>query len=318
MQDLLDEFGIQTPQISLVKPQERSTIFSLLTWLPQAYLSTVKKLKNIKTINSDIDVLVHGDTLSTVLGALAGRKVGARVVHLESGLTSGKILDPFPEEISRRIVFRLCHVAMCPNNETYQHIVKNYKKCAAINTHGNTIIDAIRISGVNRQNTNASHPYVVVSIHRFQNIYEQKRFQYLINLLTEISQSHTVKFVLHPATRKRLHRYKLYEKLEQTQGIELLPRLGYSAFLKLAAESVCVLTDGGSNQEELAAIGVPTIVLRDATERSDGLGKNALMENEVPITVLNYITQKKYLALEGHAKGIEHRPSQEIMNYLFR
>ncbi len=316
MQDLLDEFGIQAPQMPAMAAKERATVLSLIAWLPQAYRGIIRQLRQLSADGHKLEVLVHGDTLSTVLGALAGRKVGARVVHLESGLTSQKIFDPFPEEISRRIVFRLSHVAMCPNDETYQHIVKNYKKCTAVNTHGNTILDAIRLSGVSRQSAANGRPYIVASIHRFQNIYEQKRFEYLINLLIQIGLSHTVKFVLHPATRKRLHKYKLYEKLEQAQGIELLPRLGYSAFLKLAAESACVLTDGGSNQEELAAIGVPTIVMRDATERSDGLGQNALMEGEVPQNLSRYIEQKGYRALEGQTSGLERRPSKETLDYL--
>lgn len=315
MQDLLDEFGIRSPQVPAMIAQERATVLSLIAWFPQAYRGIIKQLRVLNTQGQRLDVLVHGDTLSTVLGALAGRKVGARVVHLESGLTSKKIFDPFPEEISRRIVFRLSDVAMCPNDETYQHIARNYKKCTPINTHGNTILDAIRISGVNRR-SNIVGSYVVVSIHRFQNIYEKKRFEYLIDLLIQIGQNHQVKFVLHPATRKRLHKYKLYKKLEQAQGIDLLPRLGYSAFLKMAAESACVLTDGGSNQEELAAIGVPTIIMREATERIDGLGRNALMESEAPQAIADYIAQRAYKALNGQAIGQELRPSKEIMNYL--
>lgn len=317
MQDLLDEFGVRSPQVAALPAKERSTIFSLFAWLPQAYRGIVKKLKALPVTPQYMDVLVHGDTLSTVLGAIAGKRVGARVVHLESGLTSKKLFDPFPEEIARRIVFRLSHMAMCPNEETLQHIQKNYPRCTAINTGGNTILDAIRLSGVSRSVVNDSIPYLVASLHRFQNIYEKKRLNDLVKLLQNVAINHRIKFVLHPATRKRLKKTGLYEKLEQTNNIELVPRLGYSAFLKLAAESACVLTDGGSNQEELAAIGVPTIIMRQATERSDGLGGNAIMEGEIRGTVEDYIKSKKYQELEAASTLTDaQQPSVTIVESL--
>lgn len=318
MQDLLDEFGIQSRQVPALPAKERSTVLSLLAWLPQAYGGIVKQLKKLSVSPQKMDVLVHGDTLSTVLGAIAGRRVGARVVHLESGLTSKKLFDPFPEEIARRIVFRLSHIAMCPNEETVTHMQNKHPKCEAVNTHGNTILDAIRISGVVRKTNEDAPPYVVASLHRFQNIYDQKRLLQLVELLQGIANSHTVKFVLHPATRKRLNKTGLYTRLEQTENIELIPRLGYSAFLKLAAESACVLTDGGSNQEELAAIGAPTIIMREATERSDGLERNALMEGEVPGSLIEYISCGSYQELEAEHTDKELSPSKETIDYLFK
>lgn len=316
MQDLLDEFGVKSTQIPALAAKERSTVLSLFAWLPQAYAGILKQLKNLPVKPQAMDVLVHGDTLSTVLGAIAGKRVGARVVHLESGLTSNKLFDPFPEEIARRIVFRLSHIAMCPNEETLLHMQRKHPKCESVNTHGNTILDSIRISGVTRKKPEGDAPYVVASLHRFQNIYDQKRLLSLVKTLQGVAAKHIVKFVLHPATRKRLHKTGLYEQLEQTKNIELIPRLGYSEFLKLAAESECVLTDGGSNQEELAAIGVPTIIMRDATERSDGLERNAIMEGEIEGALIEYISNKSYEALEGKSTGAELRPSREIVDYL--
>lgn len=317
MQDLLDEFGVKSRQVPAIKAKERATVLSLIAWLPQAYQSIVKNLKALPVAQKNIDVLVHGDTLSTVLGALAGRQVGARVVHLESGLTSKKIFDPFPEEISRRIVFRLSHLAMCPNQETLMHMTTKYPKCKSFDTNGNTILDAIRLTGISRNNSSPEQPYIVASLHRFQNIYDTKRLLELVELLENISNSHTVKFVLHPSTRKRLTKQGLFQRLEKVENIELVPRLGYSAFLKLAADSACVLTDGGSNQEELAALGVPTVVMRQTTERNDGLGKNTVMEGDITEDMFTYISQKKYESLENAPHSLQDRsPSANIVNYL--
>ncbi|MFY1021060.1 UDP-N-acetylglucosamine 2-epimerase [Ectopseudomonas khazarica] len=319
MQDLLAEFGIETEQTAATTAKEHATVLSLITWLPRAYTGIIKQLKSIKLKPKHINILVHGDTLSTVLGALAGRQLGASVVHLESGLTSKHILDPFPEEISRRIVFRLSNIAMCPNSETEQHMRLKYPNCQAINTNGNTILDAIRLTGVSRVTRPQESNHIVASLHRFQNIYDTKRLSKLVELLEEIADTHTIYFVLHPATRKRLDKTGLSKRLEEHKGIKLLPRLGYSEFLRLAAESACVLTDGGSNQEELAALGVPTIVMRQATERSDGLGKNAIMEGELSAGVFNYIKRKEYRALdlENNDTHFKH-PSSHIIDYLTR
>lgn len=317
MQDMLDEFGVRSPQVSAIKAQEHATVFSLIGWLPRAYRGVIKQLKCLSNMPEEVDVLVHGDTLSTVLGALAGRRYGARVVHLESGLTSNKIFDPFPEEISRRIVFRLAHIAMCPNAETLEHMKIKYPHCESVDTGGNTILDAIKISGVNRNMRDTESAYIVASLHRFQNIYDTKRLLELVDLLGEIAKIYPVQFVLHPATRKRLDRLKLLEKLQAYSGIKLLPRLGYSEFLRLAAESVCVLTDGGSNQEELAALGVPTIVMRQATERSDGLGSNAIMEGELTDGVFSFISKKQYSALESVPNLKQGSgPSKRIVDFL--
>ncbi|MDH1623626.1 UDP-N-acetylglucosamine 2-epimerase [Pseudomonas chengduensis] len=317
MQDLLDEFGVKAKQVTATTAKEHATILSLVTWLPRAYMGIIKRLKSLGLEPKCINILVHGDTLSTVLGALAGRQIGACVVHLESGLTSKKIFDPFPEELSRRIVFRLSNIAMCPNQETVQHMRGKYPKCQSIDTGGNTILDAIQLTGVNRNKYKKEPDYIVASIHRFQNIYENKRLTELVKLLENIAHTHSVYFVLHPATRKRLAKAGLSERLESHSGIKLLPRLGYSEFLRLAAEAACVLTDGGSNQEELAALGVPTIVMRQATERSDGLGRNAVMEGELSSGVLNYIAKKEYQALEVADNEVRvESPSSYIMSHL--
>lgn len=317
MQDLLDEFGVKSEQVTATSAKEHATVFSLITWLPLAYMGITKQLKALELDPKFVSVLVHGDTLSTVLGALAGRRIGACVVHLESGLTSNKIFDPFPEELSRRFVFRLSHIAMCPNPEAVKHMRANYPKCQSIDTGANTILDSIKLTGIRRAAANSEPNYILASLHRFQNIYNTKRLTNLVELLENIAHTHTVYFVLHPATRKRLAKTRLFERLESNTNIKLLPRLGYSEFLRLAAESACVLTDGGSNQEELAALGVPTIVMRQTTERSDGLGKNVVIEGELSGGVLSYLEQKRYRALETPNTDEQVKsPSIFITNYL--
>lgn len=317
MQDLIAEFGIVSPQVAAVEAHEHSTVSSLLRWLPAAYRGVKARLAELAG-EGGIDVLVHGDTLSTLIGAFAARRSAARVVHLESGLTSGRLFDPFPEELCRRLVFRMTDVAMCPNREAASYMQRTHGRHASVvDTDGNTILDAVALTGA-LQATDGRGDYAVASLHRFQNIYDGQRLRHLVHIVEEASRSLVVHFVLHPATKKRLDAAGLLVRLQDNPRVRLLPRMGYRDFLMLAAGAACVLTDGGSNQEELAALGVPTIVMRAHTERPDGLGSNAVMEAGVPGGVEAFIAARGYEDL-GHPPlriGAEG-PSERIVDALW-
>lgn len=298
MQDLIEEFGISSPQISAIPAKEHATVHALIRWLPAAYRGIKAYLR---TAGEKPIVLVHGDTLSTLVGALAARHCKAQIIHLESGLSSGRLFNPFPEEFCRRWVFRMTDVAMCPNPEAAE-FMRRHTNAKVIDTGGNTITDAVALTGAAKHARQASKAGIVVSLHRFQNVYNTKRLLALVALLEALSKTFPIRFVLHPTTLGRLTKAGLFDRLSCCRGIQLLPRMGYRDFLHLAAEAVCVLTDGGSNQEELAALGVPTIVMRACTERPDGLGQNAIMEVNVPGGVLNFI-------LGGGHEKLRHEPA---------
>lgn len=318
IQDLVDEFGIRTPLTRTVKAMERSTVGSLLWWLPLAYFGLRKSLQKIKTENTNFDVIVHGDTLSTLIGAFAGWRVGARVVHLESGLTSGRLFDPFPEELSRRVVFRLVDVAMCPN-EAAAAYMRSRHRCKVEDTRGNTILDAVAMVGAMDVARDQKPAYLVVSLHRFQNIYDSARLLELVVLLETAASRYPIHFVLHPATRKRLVHEKLFDRLAAAPGMVLSPRLGYGDFLRLAAGAACVMTDGGSNQEELAALGVPTIIMRKATERPDGLGGNAVMEADISEGVRLFLLKGDFGRLFASPIKLEaDGPSERVVRSLLK
>lgn len=312
MNDLISEFPIKTEPIYALKADERSSIFSLLSWLPKAYISTKRKFDSIKKeYNSDANVFVHGDTLTTLVSAYAGKQAACRIIHLESGLTSGNLWSPFPEEIIRRLVFKVTDMAFCPDERSVKHMTA-ISNAQVLNTNGNTIFDALELVAKNNHNLQKEESYVVASIHRFDNIYNQDRLRSIVNMLIGISEIVGIKFVLHPATIKRLTKYNLYEKLQARNNIHLINRMGYSGFIRTTMNAECVLTDGGSNQEELAYLGIPTIIMRKCTERSDGLGSNAIMEDEIE-NLVEFIKQKKYEALKKEKKNVAPpTPSQRI------
>ena len=316
MQDLIDEFGITSPQIPVVQATERSTIFSLLRWAPTAYRGIRDKLRAYAaTPGAKTYVLVHGDTLSTLIASLAARRCNACVVHLESGLTSGRLFDPFPEELFRRLVFRMTDIAMCPNAASAEHMRR--RGCRMVmDTVGNTIIDAVRLTEAASITPDAENPYLVVSLHRFQNLYEPRRLLQLVGLIERLASHLHVQFVLHPATRGRLVKEGLLDRLASNANIAAVPRMGYKKFIRLAAGAACVLTDGGSNQEELAALGVPVIVMRSRTERPDGLGANAILEGDLPEGVADFILNGNFKKLRCTPYALEKDgPSDRIARF---
>lgn len=309
MQDLIDEFDIKTQPINLLKDKkEHSNIISLLLWLPKSILLLIYFLKKYNQAN----IFIHGDTLTTLISALSGKLTKKRIIHLESGLTSKKITTPFPEEIIRRIVFKLTDIAFCPSKRDMDNM-KKYSKIKAINTNGNTIIDSINLLKIG-ENKKTEKETILVSIHRFQNIYNKKKLEKIAKLLVNICTTHKVYFVLHPATLKKLKEYNLYQNLQREKNIKLLERMTYKIFLNLALSTECVITDGGSNQEELSLFGHPTIILRDTTERMDGIGDNAiLMEN--PDKIYEYIKEKEYLTLSKNPHKKHKSPSFTILSF---
>ena len=282
MAELLREFGVGTPPVLLYDGAEITGITQMLGWFLRMLLRALTSQRQLfaRGVEGRSCMVVHGDTVSTLLGALLGRARGLDVVHVESGLTSGRWRDPFPEELTRRLVFRLADVAFCPG----AWAAANMRRFRAriVDTGANTIIDAAqeamaRFDGVVVDLPPA--PYAVVSLHRFENIFDAARFGFIVTTLERIARRVPLVFVLHPATRKQAEKFGLFARLSTNPRLRLEPRMTYIPFLKFLYGARFVISDGGSNQEELAWLGIPTLLMRATTERQDGLGATAVISN---------------------------------------
>lgn len=269
--ELLSDFGLQ-PDTRLWRNDEAKRVLAGLGWsivaLWRSWGLLRKRAKDDRTV-----VLVHGDTATTLIGAVAGRLARCEVAHVEAGLRSGSLLDPFPEEGIRRLVTRLAQTAYCPGPDATSVLASS--GCHCVDTEENTVLDAVRYVMQHPRPpdvTAASPAYVVVSAHRMETVMRRRRLRALTDLVGALSQWYTVYFVLHPITLERLRQYGLMERLQAQDKIELTPRMGYAPFIQLASAARAVLTDGGGNQEEMAYLGVPTLLLRNRTERHHGLG----------------------------------------------
>lgn len=286
--DLIWDFGLASRFVMPCGHRERSSVRRLFSWVPtmllacRRFISRQRRESGVRPL-----VIVHGDTLSTFLGALAARLAGGEVVHLESGLSSESLTDPFPEELLRQLTFRLARYALCPNAAAAGRM-RRFRRCVVVDTQENTLLDGVRFA-LERVAPATATGYFIASIHRFQNLYQTSRLMAIVDDLVAVSRIGQVHFVLHPATLKRLKDTGLWTRLEQTSAIILTPRMPYTEFLALLAGARGVLSDGGSNQEELSYLGVPTVLYRDRTERPDGIGRNIVFEKDLPTQLADFV-----------------------------
>ena len=262
-------------------------------------------------------MVTHGDTITTWWAALLGKLFRCKVMHIEAGLRSFKLFDPFPEEINRIITSRLADIYICPGESSLMNL-KKYRG-EKINTSYNTQADTIDFGLKNCDKAELKLPekkYVVASIHRYENIFNKERLEHIAGLLEKIAKKFIVIFVLHPATSDQLDKLGLRSRFEKNKNFELVKRFEYLPFIKLIKHAEFVVTDGGGNQEELYFMGKPTLLFRHTTERPDELGKTAVLSKlEEPI-VEKFIHQ--YKNYQQPRVRISTSPSAMIADVLAR
>lgn len=313
--DLRKNFGIKDPDISLYSGKDITGITQMLIWAMSILFKTIFSKKNLWRNDKNGIVLNHGDTFSTLLGSLLAKLHGHRNAHIESGLRSFDIFNPFPEELVRRTVFLLTDFYYCPNDLAK----KNLEGYAGeiITTNGNTLYDAL--CTIKEQPTPDALdipklPFVIASFHRFENIFNDSKLEKITDILLDIATDIRVLVIAHNPTLKRLQKTNLLEKIKNHQNIELRPRYDYLNFIKLVISSEYVITDGGSNQEECHYLGKPCLIIRSATERNEGLNENAVLSSLDPKMIKDFAST--YTQFKRSEAFINPSPSEIIVNSL--
>jgi len=258
---------------------EAKTLSRMATWTARMTWALAQSKRVLAgQVGPEHMVVTHGDTTSTVFGALFGRITRTPVMHVESGLRSHTLWEPFPEEINRLMTFRLSSHFACPGPDAVANVARYGG--VMIDTVENTQVDVLRHGLARLDGASIEVPdsaYAVMSFHRVENLFKRRRLEALVAIVERVAQQFTVVIPQHPVTAKRLEQSGLTTRLAAHHNIELLPRLDYLDFLSLIDGSEFVMTDGGGNQEELRLLGKPTLLLREVTERADGLGHNAVI-----------------------------------------
>src|SRR3989344_2448714 len=272
-----EEFGIKKPDFILSKEPKISTKFwskvskAALIW----FLKIISRIKRLVNKLQPKYIIYHGDTMSTAAAAIASSKIlnprkRWKNVHLEAGLRSGSLFEPFPEEISRQISDKFSDILLAVSDLSEKNLKKEKKK--GIVKVGNTIVDASYISYQKAKKQRLKKPlgkYALINIHRHENLKNKKRMKKIIEILRAIK----IKAIwpIHANTAHFLEKYGLVNEVKSMKNIELRSLIDYSDFIFMIANSKYIITDGGSIQEESLVFKKPCIILRKRTERQEGL-----------------------------------------------
>jgi UDP-N-acetylglucosamine 2-epimerase (non-hydrolysing) len=227
-------------------------------------------------------VLVHGDTTTSAMVALAAFHLGIKVGHVEAGLRTYNKQAPFPEEINRQFTGRIADIHFTPTAAATENLVKEGIQEEAIVETGNTVIDALlwtidKIEGEHYSHLEIENlkrilpvdkKMVVVTGHRRENFGEG--FVNLCDALLSVSEREDV-VVVYPVHLNPNVKDVVYEKLANKDNIYLVPPVSYPAFVWLMQQSFLIVTDSGGIQEEAPTLGKPILVTRTVSERPEGV-----------------------------------------------
>lgn len=278
---IMEAVGNDTIDIYLSDEKNiRKTAMGLVEWFMQTMKHAVKdireKIPDVDFANSIM--VVHGDTVSTLMGAYLGKRMNMTVCHVEAGLRSHHLLNPFPEEIDRLLTSRKSDIHFAPGKSPCENLKK--VKGKVINTQYNTIIDSLRYAmKLESSAIELKQPYFVFVLHRQENLMNKKLTADVVEAVQKVAQHQKCVVILHEITKIQFEKYGLMDAVRDNTHFITCPRMEYFDFMKLLFHAEFVLTDGGSNQEELHYMGKPCLILRTATERTEGLDSNALLFN---------------------------------------
>ena len=317
--ELLAYCGVPVAHHVLFRGRIRKSAPGLLWWFMRTLLASAWRLRPVlgRHRRGEAAVVVHGDTVSTVMGALLAKLHGLDVAHVEAGLRSFDYLHPFPEEIDRVITSRLADLHFCPNAWAVGNL--KGRKGEKVDTGHNTLLDALALARRESRPTVlldslAAQPYFVFVMHRQENLFDEQLARQLVDKAIAQSRRTRCVFILHHLTEVHLARIGLLESLQREPGIQTVRRLPYFEFMRLLAQAEYVVTDGGSNQEECYYLGKPCLVLRKVTERTEGLDHNVVLSRLDMATIDAFLADP---ARHAHPPvEPDERPSDIIANRL--
>ena len=216
-------------------------------------------------------VLVQGDTNTVLAGAITANKLKIPVGHVEAGLRSFD--KDMPEENNRIIADTCSNLFFVPTPETAINLQNEGIDHNRIHVTGNTIVDAcyrnldIAIKKSEVKDIIEFDEYIALTLHRAENVDDPERLENIVNSLLNLD--YNIVFPLHPHTRKSLENANLYEKIVNSDHIQITKPLGYLDFLYLLSKSSMILTDSGGVQEEAITLNIPCVTLRYNTERPE-------------------------------------------------
>jgi UDP-N-acetylglucosamine 2-epimerase (non-hydrolysing) len=276
----VEQFGLRQPDIWLARGGNGNDLrvnSDIPGWFARVTRSWLRERRRVlRTLRSGSGrplVLVHGDTMTTVLGSMMGRSLRATVAHIEGGLRSYDLRHPFPEELNRKLATALSRIHYAPG----PWAASNLHRGEVVDTGSNTIRDSLAlVSEAEPAIALPDQPFGVVSLHRFELLNNRRLLTETTGVLAEAARRTPLLFIDHPVTIAALTRFGLDRHFDATTFVRI-PRLRFFDFVRVERRSAFVVTDSGGSQEECYYLDVPCLVHRVKTERREGLGENALL-----------------------------------------
>jgi UDP-N-acetylglucosamine 2-epimerase (non-hydrolysing) len=276
----LDQFGLRQPDLWLARGaggRDLSVNADIPGWLARVTRAWGRERRRVRrTLRNGPGrplVLVHGDTMTTVLGSVMGRTLRAPVAHIEGGLRSYDLRHPFPEELNRMVATALSRIHYAPG----AWAASNLRRGEVVDTGSNTIRDSLELVSDEQPSVPLPDgPFGIVSLHRFELLNNRRLLTETIEVLADAARGTPLLFVDHPVTIAAVERFELAGHFTAS-GLMRIPRLPFFDFVRVERRSSFVVTDSGGSQEECYYLDLPCLVHRVKTERREGLGENAVL-----------------------------------------
>ena len=270
LDQVLNTFGV-VPDYDLSIMQKNQTLFDI----------TIKVLEGMKKIIEECKpdiVLVHGDTSTSFSTALAAYYLGVKVGHVEAGLRTYNIHSPYPEEFNRQGIGIVSEMNFAPTVTAKENLIREGKDPSMIFVTGNTVIDALKTT----HQDDYSHPVidslkgkrmVLITAHRRENL---DKLRSMFSAVKRVLDEHEDVRAVYPIHPNPIVRQAASEVFKDDDKLQLIEPLNVIDFHNFMSRSYLILTDSGGVQEEAPGFGVPVLVLRDTTERPEGVAAGTL------------------------------------------
>lgn len=271
LDQVLEIFGVK-PEYDLSIMKERQTLFDITTNI----------LTNIKSVLEEVKpdtVLVHGDTSTSFVTALACFYLQIPVGHVEAGLRTYDLYSPFPEEFNRQAVGIIAKYNFSPTERAKNNLLSEGKKPESIFVTGNTVIDALKTT----VRADYTHPelewakdsrLIFITAHRRENLGEP--MHRMFRAIRRVMEEHPDVKALYPIHMNPEVRRAAAEELGGFDRLRMIEPVDVLDCHNIMARSYLILTDSGGIQEEAPSLGKPVLVMRDTTERPEGIAAGTL------------------------------------------
>lgn len=271
LDQVLEAFQVE-PDYDLSIMKDRQTLFDVTT-------NILNKIKEVLEKEKPNVVLVHGDTSTTFVTALACFYLQIPVGHVEAGLRTYNIYSPYPEEFNRQAVSIISQFNFAPTELSKNNLLKEGKKEETIFVTGNTAIDALKTT----VREDYTHPdlewasdsrLIMITAHRRENLGEP--MQHMFRAIRRVMDEHPDVKAIYPIHMNPVVREIADSILGDDERIRIIEPLEVLDFHNFLNRSYMILTDSGGIQEEAPSLGKPVLVMRDTTERPEGIAAGTL------------------------------------------